>query len=267
MDLLRKNLAPITDEAWKEINEQAQQTLNGNLSARGLVDFSGPHGLDMAAVNLGRLDCPKVQSVKGLEWGQRTVLPLVEIRVPFSLGMWDLDDVARGSKDPELEPVEKAAQNAALFEEKAIYDGFKAGGITGITEATPHKPITLGRNAQEYQAVIEKGIVTLQKAGVGGPYDLVLGNAPHQTVMAGDERGYPLVRRLKDLLGGDIHWSPAVSGGILLSRRGGDFELTVGVDFAIGYAGHTGKNVDLYLTESFTFRVLEPRAAVEFKLK
>jgi uncharacterized linocin/CFP29 family protein len=41
-------------------------------------------------------------------------------------------------------------------------------------------------------------------------------------------------------------------------------ELTVGQDFAIGYHGHTAAEVNLYITESFTFRVIEPEAVVGF---
>jgi uncharacterized linocin/CFP29 family protein len=44
--------------------------------------------------------------------------------------------------------------------------------------------------------------------------------------------------------------------------RGGDFELTVGQDFSVGYLSHTPSSVRLYLQESFTFRVLAPEAAV-----
>ncbi len=48
----------------------------------------------------------------------------------------------------------------------------------------------------------------------------------------------------------------------MLSTRGGDFELTVGQDFSIGYLGHSDTAVVLYLQESFTFRTLAPEAAV-----
>lgn len=58
-----------------------------------------------------------------------------------------------------------------------------------------------------------------------------------------------------------------LKGGALLSRRGGDFGLTVGEDLAIRYKSHNTKEVDLYFTESFTFRVLEPAAAVALELK
>jgi len=48
----------------------------------------------------------------------------------------------------------------------------------------------------------------------------------------------------------------------LLSVRGGDYELHVGQDWSVGYLGHDRQTVELFLTESFTFRVLEPAAAV-----
>lgn len=53
----------------------------------------------------------------------------------------------------------------------------------------------------------------------------------------------------------------------MISRRGGDFLLTIGQDFSIGYTSHNKDTVELYLTESMTFQVLEPAAAVEFKVK
>lgn len=48
----------------------------------------------------------------------------------------------------------------------------------------------------------------------------------------------------------------------MLSLRGGDFELTVGQDFSIGYLSHSATTVDLYVQESFTFRTLTTEAAV-----
>ena len=51
----------------------------------------------------------------------------------------------------------------------------------------------------------------------------------------------------------------------LLSARGGDYELTLGQDVSIGYAFHEKHEVELYVTSSFTFRVLEPAAAVHLK--
>jgi uncharacterized linocin/CFP29 family protein len=43
-------------------------------------------------------------------------------------------------------------------------------------------------------------------------------------------------------------------------------ELTVGQDFAIGYHDHTTTEVNLFITESFTFQVVAPEALVRFSL-
>ncbi len=44
--------------------------------------------------------------------------------------------------------------------------------------------------------------------------------------------------------------------------RGGDFLFESGEDLSIGYAGHDADAVQLYLEESFSFRVATPEAAV-----
>jgi uncharacterized linocin/CFP29 family protein len=48
----------------------------------------------------------------------------------------------------------------------------------------------------------------------------------------------------------------------MISSRGGDFKLTLGQDLSIGYESHTQNEVQLYLTESFVFRVIEPKALI-----
>ena len=57
-------------------------------------------------------------------------------------------------------------------------------------------------------------------------------------------------------------WAPGLDGAVVMSKRGGDFILSVGQDFSIGYTSHDAELVTLYLEESFSFRVTEPDAAV-----
>ncbi len=57
-------------------------------------------------------------------------------------------------------------------------------------------------------------------------------------------------------------WAPAVDGAVLVSLRGGDFELEVGQDLSIGYQDHDADGVTLYLEESVTFRAISPEAAI-----
>ncbi len=264
-DLLRRNLAPITAEAWEQIDETARSIIKAQLTARTLVDFNGPHGWDFAAVNLGRLDVSKSSSKNGVPWGTRAVQPLIELRVPFSLNQMEIDSVSRGCGDPDLGQLEQAARNVALFEETAIYLGFADGNIEGIAPASEHKPLALPTEAREFPAVVGQAVDTLRAAGIDGACALVLGSPGYQTLVYTEGGGYPPHRAVRDIIGGPILCSPALTGGLLLSTRGGDFEMIVGQDMSIGYAAHDKDNVELFLTESFTFRTLEPKAAIELR--
>jgi uncharacterized linocin/CFP29 family protein len=71
-----------------------------------------------------------------------------------------------------------------------------------------------------------------------------------------------MLTHVKRLIDGEIVPAPGLEGGLVISLRGGDFELSVGQDFSIGYLGHTTELVRLYIEESFTFLVLSKQAAV-----
>jgi len=266
-DILRRAMAPIADGAWQEIERQSSRILKGNLAGRRLVDFSGPHGWQHAAVNLGGLDVKPGNEADGVAWGTHKVLPLLELRVPFSLRIWDLDDVERGSRTPDLTPLAAAAKRIARFEETAIFHGFSGARIQGLLEVSTHPPVPLTSDRSRFIESVERALLAIQEAEIGGPYALVLGTEPYRWVMAGEPGVYPLLKRLQALVSGGTHWSPALAGGAVLSRRGGDFELTVGQDLTIGYKAHTTQEVELYFTESFAFRVLEPAAAVALQLQ
>jgi uncharacterized linocin/CFP29 family protein len=267
-DILRRSFAPITDEAWKEIDMQAARVLKGNLSARGLVDFNGPHGWALAAVNLGSVRVGSNEPIKGVSWGKRETQNLIELRAHFSLKMWELDNVSRGGRNPDLDPMVAAARKVAIFEETAVYQGFNDGGIKGICDASTHKPVSMAAGDPDgFTEAVEAAVIALQKSGVGGPYALVLGTDPYALVKVGDPQAYPLSKQVNVIADGGVFWSPALHGGVVLSRRGGDFELTVGQDLSIGFRSQDKESVDLFFTESFTFRVLEPAAACELKIK
>ena len=55
---------------------------------------------------------------------------------------------------------------------------------------------------------------------------------------------------------------PAIQGAVVLTTRGGDFDLHVGQDISIGYLSHTDSVVRLYLQETLTFLLLTTEASV-----
>ncbi len=265
MDLLKRNHAPITPEAWKQIDDEAKRVLQLDLAGRKLVDFDGPHGWQYAAVNTGDLTI-RTESGLGVPWGVRGVVPLIEIRVPFALLMMELDNASRGAV-LDLPTVVSAAEKAAHAEDTAIFNGFKAGGIEGIIPSSLHPPITIPDNYADYPSIVVDAVETLRRGGVNGPYALALGPNCYAGLAQAAEDGYPIRERVEHFLDGPMVLAPKVDGAVLLSHRGGDFQLSVGQDLSIGYAGHDKDKVYLYLTESFAFRVLERGAAVYLKPK
>jgi uncharacterized linocin/CFP29 family protein len=266
MDLLRRKHAPLAEEAWTLIDEQAREVLAANLSGRKIVDVSGPHGWQTAAVNLGRLDPAPVDIGDGVYCGIRKVLPLVEVRVPFALDLGELDDVGRGARDPDLAPLVQAARKIAAFEERSIYYGFTPAGIVGMAKATAHPPVALGRDPRTFGEAVARAIVSLRRSGEEPGYALVVGPALFE-LLEGESGGYPPRKQLAALLGGPILLSPFVDTAFLVPAKSqDDFELSIGQDLSVGYEVQEGAKVRLYLTESFTFRVLEPLAVVHFTM-
>jgi uncharacterized linocin/CFP29 family protein len=260
--LLREH-APITEATWSLIDDEARERLGPALAARKLVDFSGPHGWEHSATNLGRTSALADAPFEGVEAVQRRVLAVVELRAPFSLSRSELADADRGAEDVDLAPLDEAARRIATAENRAVFHGFKAADLTGIAEATEHEVIALGENCELYPRHVAHAVEALLRAGIDGPYGLALGPGAYTRVLETSEHGgYPLLDHLRAIVGGPLVWAPGVEGAVVVSQRGGDFLFDAGDDLSIGYDRHDADTVELYLVESFTFRVATPEAAV-----
>jgi uncharacterized linocin/CFP29 family protein len=261
MNHLLRTLAPISDDGWKMLDEEARERLTPALAARRLVDFSGPHGWEYSATNLGRTVALESAPCGGVSGAQRRVLPLVEVRADFELSLAELRDADRGAEDADLETLDKAAHQIAVAENIAVFRGWD-GAITGIGEASPHR-IPLGHQPDHYPRPVAAAVETLLHNGISGPYGLALGGEQYQQVARTAEHGgYPLLEHLRKILDGPIVWAPGVTGAVVLSLRGGDFRFESGQDLSIGYSSHDAETVRLYLEESFSFHVATPEAGV-----
>jgi uncharacterized linocin/CFP29 family protein len=268
MSHLLRDLAPITDEGWQQIDDEARRSLTLHLAARRIVDFVGPLGWDHAAIADGRVEGVGLTPIDGVEALVRTVLPLVEFRTGFAVRRSEIEAADRGATSLDLNAVISAARTAALAEDGAIFHGFESGGILGICSMSPHEPIAIGDDFERYPVYIAKAVGTLRAADIGGPYAIALGISAYTGVIETAEGGgYPVLEHLGKILGGPIVWAPAVDGAVVLSQRGGDYELTVGQDFSVGYHSSDATEVRLYLEESLAFRVKSPEAAVALSSK
>ncbi len=262
MNHLRRELAPISEAAWSQIDAEASRTLKHFLTARRLVDFAGPDGWTKDAVASGRVE-EVTQAPAGIRARIRTVQPLVEYRAEFWLDRVALDAIDRGARDADIDAVRDGARRLAIAEDEAVFLGNRSALVTGIAEGTPNAKLAIGDDYRDYPQSVARAVATLQTIGIAGPYAVALGPRCYTGVVETTEMGgYPVLEHLRLIAGGPVLWAPAVDGAIVLSLRGGDFELTVGQDTSIGYLDHDDTNVHLYLEESFTFQIFTPEAAV-----
>lgn len=262
MNSLFRGLAPITTAAWQEIEKEAKRTLIAMLGARRIVDFIGPLGLATSAIGTGRMaPIPGVPN-GAVEAHLRQSQPLVEIRVPFELDRTEIAAVDRGAKAPNLDSLVAAARKIAIAEDIAVFHGYPEAHIRGICEIGRDGTLSLGTDCEAYPAIITRAVTRLREAGIGGPYAVVLGERCYTDLIETTKAGYPILEHIRRIVEGPIVWAPGLSGAVVITLRGGDFELVVGRDISIGYLDHDANHVRLYFEESFTFRVLSPQAAV-----
>jgi uncharacterized linocin/CFP29 family protein len=261
MNNLHRELAPISAAAWASLEEEAKRTFALHVAGRRVVDVAGPDGLTLAGIGTGHLtkiDAPGDGIIAGL----RAWRPVVELTVPFTLDRTQIDAVERGALDPDWQPVKDAAKKIAFAEDRAVFDGYAAAQITGVRQASSNPGLSLPAEVRDYPDMVSKAVSQLRLAGVAGPYSLLLSADAYTAVSETSDHGYPIREHLARVIDGEIVWAPALDGGLLLSSRGGDYELRLGQDLSIGYLSHDADRVQLYFTESFTFSAYTAEAGV-----
>ena len=261
MNNLHRELAPISDAAWAQIEEEASRTLKRYLAGLRVVDVHAPGGTALSAVGTGHLRTIKAPA-DGVVARQREVKALVELRVPFELDRQAIDDVERGANDSDWQPAKDAARQIAFAEDRAIFEGYEAAAIEGIRQGTSNPIMTLPADVRDYPDAIAQALSQLRLVGVNGPYAALFGADAYTALAETSDHGYPVLEHVKRLINDEIIWAPAIAGGFVLTTRGGDFDLHIGQDVSIGYLSHADAAVRLYLQETLTFLLLTSEAAV-----
>src|SRR5215470_10419895 len=261
MNNLHRELAPISDAAWSQIEEETSRTIKRYLAGRRVVDVQGPGGVALSAIGTGHLRNVAAPG-DGILARQREVNALVELRVPFELDRQQIDDVERGANDSDWQPAKDAARLLAFAEDRAIFEGYTAAGIGGIRGGTSNPVMALPTEVRAYPEVIARAVSQLRLVGVNGPYSVLLSADAYTALSETRDHGYPVLEHIKRLIDGEIIWAPAITGAFVLTTRGGDFDLHIGEDVSIGYLSHDDKTIRLYLEETLTFLLLTTEASV-----
>ena len=113
MNNLHRELAPISDAAWAQIEEETKRTLKRYLAGRRVVDVEGPGGVGLSAIGTGHLSRSR-RRARACSPGSARSSRWSNCSVPFELDREQIDDVERGSNDSDWQPAKDAAQKHRL---------------------------------------------------------------------------------------------------------------------------------------------------------
>ncbi len=267
MEWLRRSAAPLSHKVWKEVDEIANQMFKQTLVARRISDFDGPRGWKHVATQLGTFKQAKTpRDVGKVKFSVPEVMLLTELRADFAIPWVDIDMFERVGPTLESDSIENAARDMALAEDALMFYGTSTN--PGLLSSKDSPQVALsdwsqpGRLVADLLAAVEK----LDTLGVKGPYEAVL--APHHYYSylrrTGEGGAYPAAKQLGIVIK-KVYSSPAVEGAALFSTRGGDFLITVGGDFTIGYRSHDESAVHLFCVETIAAQLLTPEAICVIK--
>jgi uncharacterized linocin/CFP29 family protein len=259
---LRRNAAPLSAKTWNAIDETAISMAKQTLVARRIADLNGPRGWTHVASELGTFRSASVAKVDpSVRFSVPDVMLLTEIRCDFKLSWAAIDIYERVGPTLEPDAIEEAARKTALAEDRLVLYG--AAHWPGLLTSDKTPRIALsdwsipGRAVTDLLTAVEK----LDELGVKGPYEAVM--SPHHYYAylrtTGEGGIYPAAKQLNIVIE-RVHSSAVIEGAALFSTRGGDFIITIGGDFTVGYRSHDENVVHLFCVETVAAQVLSPEA-------
>jgi len=262
MEWLRRNAAPLSQKVWKEVDDIAGSMFKQTVVARRIADFDGPRGWNHVATQLGTFKPAQAPQSSGkVRFSVPDVLLLTELRADFQLPWADIDIFERVGPTLESHSIEEAARETALAEDALVFFGSSMSPGLLTHPATSRVALSdwsmPGRVVTDMLAAVQ----TLDTLGVKGPYEAVLSSQHYYSYLrqTGEGGAYPAAKQLGIIIA-KVHHSPAIDGGVLFSTRGGDFLITVGGDFTVGYRWHDDTAVHLFCVETLAAQLLTPEA-------
>lgn len=261
MDILKRNRAPFDPAIWQVLESEAMAVFARHLTSRKVADYVGGNGLEFASVNTGKVNASK-EKLAGVSVGVRESLPVLELKVPFVIKESEIELISRGASAFDNATIVKAAKDLCDAENALVFDGYKKEGIDGIVGALEN---SIKMKGDDILPGVAEAVKTLKNNQVDGAYALLIQPQYYAKLfsLAGNN-GYPVTKKLNEILGGGaVLPTPAIkNGALVVSLRGGDFEILGGVDISLGYNKEVDGGYELFLFETLTFRVNTPEAVV-----
>ena len=248
--ILRHSLVAELRRAWPQLSVVAE--CEDGASA---VEALAEHTPDVAFLDI------RMPGLTGLEVAAVAADASPRTRIVFvtAYDQYAIDAFERMGPTLEQDTIEEAARETALAEDSLLFYGSR--DHPGLLTSTDTPRVALsdwtipGRVVTDLLSAVQK----LDEAGVKGPYGAVMSPVHYYSYLRNTVEGYPAAKQV-GLVVEEVHSSPVVDGAVVFSSRGGDFVITVGGDFSVGYRWHDESAVHLFCVETIAAQLLTPHA-------
>jgi uncharacterized linocin/CFP29 family protein len=271
MSYLARETASLPPELWSRLDSAVTKTARQVLVSRRFLHLFGPLGVGATTVPIDTADELSETAKDGLlTTAGRKFVEVPTIYEDFTLLGKDLETAARADVPVDVSRAAAAAEQVALKEDKLALLGDASRGYDGLLTAPGVNKAKRGDWSEGENAFkdVASAQATLAKAGVYGPYALVLS----PDLFAGLHRiqqgtGVLEVDRVRALLGGHVYQTPVLAAGqaALLATSERNMDLAVGQDLATAYLELTGLNHVFRVLETAVPRLKRPSAVVVFE--
>jgi len=261
MEVLNQSNIPFGTAVWNTIESEISSYLTKRLTLRSVVDFKSEYTFETDAIPTKNV--ASIASQDGLEVFTREPIKMMEIKKSFTIPTSVIEDIKRDKPDFDTKVMMEAANSFAKVENETILSGQSAANIEGILSGVEN---TLeAKEGKDILKAVAKSLGIFNANFVDGTFKLVISSATMATLYTESFDGMSLKSKLDEILGAGaivINQDIGDDKALVISQRGGDFELYSGMDVSLGFEKETSEGVELFLMQTFAFRSIAPEAAV-----
>lgn len=249
---LGRDMAPLSEEQWKQLEEVVVSTAKELLVGRRVLPLFGPLGAGVAAV-------PTLQVTA--EGPKSVLVELCENGEDFAIDWRQLEQAkALGAMDWTAAAI--AAAKCAAREDQAIFQGCEECGMPGLLTVPGRIEIKGGdwSDGEALFADVVAATTKLAEAGMPGPYALVASPQTLALTHRWTPQGADLEDMIEELATAGLYSSRHVPEKTLLVMQAGAHvaDLAVGVDLTVAYVGNDGMTHLFRVLETGALRIKQP---------
>jgi uncharacterized linocin/CFP29 family protein len=268
MRYLNRDAAPISEKAWKVIDDLVVETGRSTVVGRRILPLQGPSGLGFRAIKKSAdavVSAPVEEAAEaraGLVANGVVAIP--QIYFPFRLSIASVEAFDTYDQPLDLDGAFRAARLCAQQEDRIVFWGDEALGIPGLMSLKGRHEVKVG-NWDTAGAAIDdviKALGHLDGHGFTGPYALAVGPRLYNALL----RKYPdsdvlQLEHLRGFITKGIVKAPILGNdGLLIDASVGLNDIVIGQDLITAFAGYDGLFYSFTVLESVLPRIKVPEA-------